>query len=53
MLGAMGHSVDYVFVRTAVALTCGSVGYLVWRYLWKQREERREYRERGRQRRQF
>lgn len=54
MLGSLGYLIDDVFVGTMVALACVVIGYLVWRRLRKKhREQRREYRERGRQRRQF
>jgi hypothetical protein len=53
MLGSLGYLMDGVFLGTVVALACVTVGYLVRRHLWKHREQRRLYRERGRQRRQF
>jgi hypothetical protein len=53
MFGALGHLFDDLFVGTMVALACVAIGYLVRRNHWKHREQRREYRERERQRRQF
>jgi uncharacterized membrane protein len=53
MLGPLGYLIDDAVVGTGVALACGVIGYFVWTRLWKHRERRRLYRERGRQRRQF
>ena len=53
MLGPLGYLIDDAVVGTAVALACVVIGYLVWRRLWKHREQRRLYRERGRQRQQY
>jgi len=53
MLGSLGYLIDDAFVGTTMALACVAVGCLVWMRLRKHREQRREYRERGRMRRQF
>lgn len=53
MFGSLGHSFDDLLLGTVVALTCLAIGYFLWRSLWKHRGQRREYRERERQRRQF
>jgi hypothetical protein len=53
MFGSLGYLFDDAFVGTMVTLACVTAGCLVWRHLWKRREQRRLYRERGRQRRQF
>ena len=53
MLGSLGYLFDEMFVGTVVALACVVIGCLVWRRLRKHRGQRREYRERERQRRQF
>lgn len=53
MFGSLGYLLDDAFVGTVVVFACVAVGCLVWRRLRKHREQRREYRERGRMRRQF
>ena len=53
MLGALGYLTDDAYVGITVALACVVAGLLLWRRLWKHREQRRLYRERGRQRRHY
>lgn len=53
MFGSPGYLFDEVLVGSMVGFVCVVVGYLVWRRRWQHRERRRDYRERGRQRRQF
>jgi hypothetical protein len=53
MFGSLGYLIDESFVGTGVALACVAVGSLVWRRAWNRREQRRAYRERGRQRQQY
>ena len=53
MLGLFGYLLSDRFVGSMAVLVCVAVGYLVWRNLPKHRGQRRDYRERERQRRQF
>ena len=53
MLGPLGYLTDDAYVGVTVALACVVAGLLLWRRLWKHREQRRLYRERGRQRRHY
>ena len=46
MLGSLAYLFDDVFLGTMVAVAFVVGGFLVWRRLWKHREQRRESRER-------
>ena len=50
---ALGELSEGKLMGSVAAAACLVVGYVVWRNLYKHREQRREYRERERQRRRY